>query len=107
MSLRVTGYTPDGRRIVADDGPSRARVSGYGGSALGHAITLVLTEAQRKAAERLRDEKRSYRLASDWAGDVSSRLRLLRRSTPGSRRRPRQRRAGRTARGADEDRGNP
>ena len=51
MSLRVTGYTPDGRRIVADDGPARARISGYGGSALGHAITVVLTEAQRKAAD--------------------------------------------------------
>ena len=55
MSLRVTGYTPDGRRIVADDGPSRARVAGYGGSALGHAITVVLTEAQRKAATDQRD----------------------------------------------------
>jgi hypothetical protein len=60
MSFRVTGYV-NGRRIVADDGPSRARVAGYGGSALGHAITVVLTEAQRKAdwqrRNRAKEEK--------------------------------------------------
>ena len=58
MSLRVVGYL-DGRPQYRDDGPSRARVSGYGGSALGHTITVVLTEAQRQAAERLRAEKRT------------------------------------------------
>ena len=57
MSLRVTGYL-DGRPQYRDEGESRARVSGYGGSALGHTITVVLTEAQRQA-ERLRAEKRT------------------------------------------------
>lgn len=49
MSLRVVGYK-DGRRIVVDEGESRARVSGYGAYAIGHAVTIVLTEVQRKAA---------------------------------------------------------
>ena len=55
---RVVGYL-DGRPQYRDDGPARARVAGYGGSALGHTITVVLTEAQRQAAERLRAEKRT------------------------------------------------
>ena len=54
MSLRVVGYR-DGRRVVVNEGECRARISGYGGSALGHAITVVLTEAQRKAATDRRD----------------------------------------------------
>ena len=53
MSFRVIGYV-NGHRIVRDDGPSRARVAGYGGSALGHTITVVLTENQRKAADAQR-----------------------------------------------------
>ena len=54
---RVVGYL-NGKPQWSDSEPARARVAGYGGSALGHTITVVLTEAQRQAAER-RAEKRT------------------------------------------------
>jgi hypothetical protein len=62
MSLRVTGYL-NGRPQYRDDGPSRARVAGYGGQALGHFTGTVLTggpsaaarsDASRRAAETKR-----------------------------------------------------
>jgi hypothetical protein len=40
MSLRIVGRNPDGSRQTVDEGESRGRVAGYGGSALGHAITV-------------------------------------------------------------------
>lgn len=48
MSLRVTGYQ-NGRRIVVDEGHARARVAGYGGSALGHTMTPMLPTQARRA----------------------------------------------------------
>jgi hypothetical protein len=41
MSLRVVGYR-DGRRIVEDLGPARARPTGYGGQALGSVIAATV-----------------------------------------------------------------
>jgi hypothetical protein len=70
MSLLVVGYL-NGRRVVVDEGESRARVAGYGGSALGHAITVIPPSRQpgydrnakrnaaRKRARAARKETRS------------------------------------------------
>ena len=58
MSLRVIGYQ-DGKRVVVDEGESRARVAGYGGSAMSHAITVIKHVPRSTVPLREKDRRRA------------------------------------------------
>ena len=62
MILRL-GRNPDGSRQTLDEGPARARVSGYGSSAHGHAMTIsgALVQGDPGATERQRQAQREFK----------------------------------------------
>lgn len=61
MSLRVIGYS-NGRRNVVDEGPARARVSGYGQGNT-HDLTLIgsLVQGESGEVEQKRQAQREYK----------------------------------------------
>ena len=74
MSIRVIGYQ-DGRRIVVDEGVSRARVSGYGGSAIGHTVTQVKPAQRHHPPLRHKDRLRGEALLNRKRGNHPVRAR--------------------------------
>lgn len=60
MSIRVVGYS-NGHRIVVEEGPARARVSGYGQGNT-HDLTLVGSLVQGEPGE----VEKQRRAAAAW-----------------------------------------
>lgn len=61
MSLLRMGRNPDGTRHIVKEGPARARVAGYGGSLISHAVTPIRPQPRSAVPLREKDRRRKER----------------------------------------------